>query len=372
MRISARTIARLDLAYSIARIPALGADGLSADGFPAFAAGSEGDGSLLLFRPPDYKPQTLANGPGGFISLCPLQWAGKPYLVASTGFKPVFQAAGCRLTAYALDQGELPVPLDIGPLPYTHRLAAFSGSGRTRLLASTLCAGKSFQDDWSKPGGVYLAEVPDSPTPGEAAWRFRPVSGGLSKNHGMEEAALHGGRRGFLLSAHEGLFFMTEPVGTGGETGSRAGTCAGSGSGVGWTRETIATGEHSDAFAFPWENPADPQVFSLSPFHGNILSRHRFTPSGWAREILDDSIDFGHVLWAGMVLGAPGLLLGERGSRKQLTLCRLGRGSGLEKELIDEGAGPTQVTVVDRGGGEAMIIAAAHARGEVVQYTLRA
>ncbi len=321
---------------------------------PAIAAGSEGDGPLLLFRPPEYRPETIAEGPGGFISLCQLQWAGRLFLAASTGFKPVFQAEECRLAAYPLDRGEMPGPLDICPLPYTHRIASFHFGGKAHLLASTLCAGKASQDDWSKPGGVHLADVPASPAQGEAAWRFQLICKGLSKNHGMDEAVLHRGRRGFLLSAHEGLFFLGAP---GGKAGS-------------WTRETISPGEHSDAFSFPWDDPADPQVFSLSPFHGNVLSRHRRTADGWSRETLDDTIDFGHVLWAGMVLGRQGLLVGGRRGRKQLAIYRRGDGNRFEKELIDEGVGPTQVTVIERGRGEALIFVAAHARGEVVEYTL--
>jgi hypothetical protein len=350
MKINARTLAHLDLAYSIARLPAPpGAD------LPAIAAGSEGNGPLLMFRPPDYRPETIAGAPGGFISLCPLRWGGRPFLAASTSFKPIFQAAECRLAAYPLDRGELPESLGICAFPYTHRIASFHVDGKSLLLASTLCSAKAFQDDWSKPGGVFVADVPSAPGEGESGWRFQPILEGLSKNHGMDEAVLHHGRRGFLLSAHDGLFFIGAPVGKG----------------AGWTRETIAEGEYSDAFAFPWDDPLDPQVFSLSPFHGNVLSRHRRTAAGWSRETLDDSIEFGHVLWAGMILGRPGLLVGGRGGMKQLAVYSRGDGNRLEKQLIDEGAGPTQVAVVERGAGEAIIFVAAHARGEVVEYILR-
>jgi hypothetical protein len=71
-----------------------------------------------------------------------------------------------------------------------------------------------------------------------------------------------------------------------------------------------------------------------------------------------------------MVLGRQGLLVGGRRGRKQLAIYRRGDGNRFEKELIDEGVGPTQVTVIERGRGEALIFVAAHARGEVVEYTL--
>ena len=343
-----RTLARMEVPYSIARVPA-DAAGL----MPAVAVGSEGEGPLLLLRPPEYRPEVLAEKPGGFMSLCHLQWAGRPFLAASTCFKPVFKGADCRLAAYPLDRGPLPVPEDIGPLPYTHRLGLATVCGTGCLLASTLCGGKDFLDDWSRPGSIHLSVVPSAPGGGPGAWGFRPICGGLSKNHGMDPAVFTGGRRGFLLSAHEGLFFLEAPRETRGA----------------WEREAIAAGEYSDACAFSWDADGEPQVFSLSPFHGNILSRHRLTPGGWVRETIDDSIEFGHVLWAGMLLGRPGLLVGSRGAGKDLAIYRPA-GGFLKKELIDEGVGPAQAAVVDRGKNECTIFVSAHARGEVVSYAI--
>ncbi len=349
MKVVSRAVARMDLPYSITPVPALATDGM-----PAIAVGSEGEGPLVLLRPPEYHPETVAEAPGGFISLRPIRWGGRPFLVASTGFKPVFQAANCSLKAYALDGAFPCVSEEIGPLPYTHRLGLAEVGGKTCLLASTLCGGKRFQDDWSSPGSVRLAVLPATPDTGAAGWKFRPICAGLSKNHGMDPAVLMNGKPGFLLSAHEGLFFLSLPRDPSGA----------------WERETLATGEYSDAIAGRWDESNETTVFSLSPFHGNVLSIHRHTPRGWTRETIDDSIGFGHVVWAGIFLGRPGILVGARAGRKELTLYRPAAGGVFMKETIDEGAGPSQIAVVDRGRSEAVIFACAHARGEVVCYTI--
>ncbi len=348
MKVVQSSLTRMELPYSITQVPALAFNGM-----PAIAVGSEGNDSLLLLRSPEYRPEVLAEGPGGFISLCSLDWAGRPFLLASTLFKPVFKAAGCTLEAYPLDTGPAPAPEHIGPLSYTHRLGLAEVGGTRCLLASTLCGGKDFQDDWSKPGSVFVAPVPAASGNAADAWKFRPVSGGLSKNHGMDAAVL-GGRRGFLLSAHEGLFFLALPQDPSGS----------------WERELITAGEHSDAFAGAWDAKNDPVIFSLSPFHGNVLSIHRRQPHGWERQTLDDSLGFGHVVWAGMFLGRPGLLVGSRAGRKELALYRPSADKVFTKETIDEGAGPSQITVVQGEKGEAVIFACAHARGEVVRYSI--
>jgi hypothetical protein len=351
MKVTQRTLAHMDLPYSITKVPSLAVGGM-----PAIVVGSEGDGPLLLLRPPEYQAEVLASAPGGFISLCHVTWAGRPFLIASTMFKPVFKAADCALVAYPLDRGSLPVPERIGPLPYTHRLGLAEIGGRTFLLASTLCGGKDFQEDWSKPGAIYATAVPPFLGGGPEAWKFRLIRAGLSKNHGMDPAVLGGGRRGFLLSAHEGLFFLNLP-----ENPFDA-----------WECEKLASGEYSDAVAAEWDSRAGPNVFTLSPFHGNVLSIHRRTPQGWVRETIDESISFGHVVWSGMLLGKPAVLTGWRADNKQLALYRASAEGGFTKEIVDEGAGPSQIAMVDRGKSGALIFACAHARGEVVCYTITA
>ena len=66
-------------------------------------------------------------------------------------------------------------------------------------------------------------------------------------------------RDGYLLSAMEGLFFMPVPDNPAGE----------------WTTSRIADGEYSDAFAFDWDDDGEPEIFTISPFHGHVLSIHR-------------------------------------------------------------------------------------------------
>ena len=89
---------------------------------------------------------------------------------------------------------------------------------------------------------------------------------------------------------------------------------------------------------------------------------------GWRRETLDDSIEMGHVLWAGIFLGKPGIIVGGRAGKKELVLYRHGEGTSLSRSVIDDGIGATQMAVVELGGGKALLVVAAHARNEVLLY----
>lgn len=349
MKIAKRTVANLERVYSIAAAP-----GPKVDGWPPFLAGSEGDGPLLYFEPPQYEPIVTANEPGGFISLWAFERDTGKYVVASTDFKPGFKAENCRIIVYPLDGPARGAAFEVGTLPYTHRAAVSTVGGRQCFLGSTLCAAKAFKYDWTQPGGVHLAVIPDEI---DSQWEFKQIVTGLNKNHGMDFARLDkADRGGFLLSAMEGLFFMEIPESPDGR----------------WEVETIAEGEHSDAFAYDWDAAGRPQIFAISPFHGNTVTIYRPGRDRWSGTVITDDVSMGHVLWAGDLLGRPGLLVGGRDGKKELRLYRktAPNGKDFSCELIDEGIGPTQIAVVDRGKDSVGLIVAAHAVNEVRTYTL--
>lgn len=351
MKISHRTVARLPRGYSIALVPGETEGGT----WPAFVAGSEGDAELLLFEPPAFQPRVIARQPGGFISLAPFAAEGRRFVVASTGFKPGFNAAESAIYLYPLDEGECPPPSLIAVLPYTHRVAVQEIAGRSVVLASTLCAAKACKEDWTQPGGIHLAEPPvDLRRP----WPVRPIMGGLNKNHGFDFALLGRERRpGYLVSAQEGLFFLPVPPAIAGP----------------WQPESIDPGECSDAFAFDWDGDGVPEVFSISPFHGHVLALHRQTLAGWSRAVIHQDLAMGHIVWAGALPGGPGLLAGSRRERRELRLYRPAPDGGVDPawQLIDEGIGPSQLVVVAPEPGRALLYMAAHGQDEIRIYELQ-
>ena len=349
MKVSHRTLTSLPRGYSIAVIP-----GSEIDGLPSFVAGSEGDSNLLLFESPDFEPKIIADTPGGFISTWPLRIGDRLFLAASTLFKPGFNAADSRLQLYPLDRGERPEPTLIGDLPYTHRVTILEKNGAQYLLASTLCAAKADKDDWEQPGGIHLAKVPSDPT---QPWPMRQIVTGMNKNHGMDRARLGRDQRdGYLLSCMEGLTFLPIPEDPDGD----------------WQAELIDTEETSDAFAFDWDGDGEPEIFSISPFHGHVLALHKKGPDGWSKQVIHDDLSFGHIVWAGNLLGGPALLGGSRRDDRELRLYRPTSDGGIDPnyELIDEGIGPTQIAVLPMGEDKAVFYVAAHGVDEVRIYTI--
>ncbi len=348
MKITHQTLAKLERGYSIALLPS------TVGQPPSFLAGSEGEDRLLLFDAPDFRSKVIAREPGGYISICPFIHSDSRHVLAANMFKPGFNGAQASIRLYPLDGPECPSSTLVANLPFTHRITLVSHQGRRFLLASTLCAAKAHKDDWSRPGGIHFAEVPPDPT---QPWPIRQVVRGLNKNHGMDYAEIGRDRRpGYLLSAMEGLFFMPLPKNPDGE----------------WPLEPISTEENSDAIAFDWDGDGLPEVFSISPFHGHRLSLHRQTAAGWQRELIHDDLSFGHIVWAGDLLGGPALLAGSRRDRRELRLYRPDARGGIARDyrVIAEGIGPTQLNVVTMGPRRALLYVAAHGVDEVRLYDL--
>ena len=342
IEIDKRTIACLPKVYSIAR-----AAMFDKDNQPAILAGSEADGPLLLLEPPDYDPQVIAESPGGYISVWSFVHNGEPYCVAAVDFKPGFNAAQGRIVIYPLAKDKRGLSIEVGSLPYTHRVAIVNIGREKYFLGSTLCSKKAFRDDWSHPGGISLARIPDDLTSG---LDFKQIVPGLSKNHGMEYCILNNTTEGFLISCMEGLMFI--PIPDEPRVNQQ------------WPHETIAEGEHSDAFALGGD------IFTITPFHGTNLIKYSKAGDRWAKTVIDDSLNMGHIVWAGDLFGSLALIAGDRRSEKGLWFYRKeSSGRWLRSRTIDSGIGPAQLAIMDNHDSMLLIVSA-HANNEVVIYQL--
>ena len=96
MKITHRTLAKIERGYSISLLPAVGQQ------LPSFLSGSEGEDRLVFFEAPDFQPKVISRSPGGYISVWPLRHGGRRFVLASTEFKPGFNAARSSIRLYPL------------------------------------------------------------------------------------------------------------------------------------------------------------------------------------------------------------------------------------------------------------------------------
>ena len=165
MRFTKRRLAVAEQGYSITSISLLNTK--------CVLAAAEGAGPGLVFPAPDLSPSVLAAEPGGCMGFAPMPGRSDEVLMI-TEFYPIFRSETAGIHLYrATDEF-------VGPwsgkrvidLPFVHRIATVSVAGHGYLVAATVCGGKDFQDDWSKPGKVYVARIPDEQ---DGKWIVTPV-----------------------------------------------------------------------------------------------------------------------------------------------------------------------------------------------------
>ncbi len=305
-------------------------------------AGSEGNDALLYFDPPDFTPRLLTSSPGGFISLLPWCGKGRRCLLVSADFKPGFKAERSRILFFDLDRPMPSEGQELMIVPFLHRLELLGGSGSDHLILSTLCSGKKDRDDWSQPGSIQVSTVPG---PGEAPSNGRLLKAGLTKNHGLAALPDRGPLgRGFLISAQDGLFRLD----------------ASSPKPEEWSVELLVDGPHSDACPFDWDGTGQPQIFAITPFHGNQLVYHRSSGDAWSSLTIADDLARGHILWAGSFPVDPAVVTGSRDGQKEIRVYRRVKENPLcfRPEIIDAGVSPTQIAVATHDDTMLLFVAA--------------
>jgi len=313
-------------------------------------AASEGRGPAVVFSPPDYRPQILAAEPGGCMGFAPIRGRDDALLMI-TEFYPIFKSEKAGIHLYEASNG-FDTPWQgrrIIDLPFVHRIAAFQDSDVDYLVAATICGGKDFQDDWSRPGAVCISPMPDT---AGGDWEITPVLEGMHKNHGMTTGVI-GGEECIYISASEGLFALVKPKTLGDQ----------------WRVEQMLDYEISEISFADLDGDGELEMATIEPFHGDTFSVYKRDGGGWNR-IYSSELAFGHGLWAGTFSNERVVFVGNRSGTKNLSCFRVCEPNpfSMEELPVDEGSGTTNMDVIRWGTVQALITSNA-VHGEYAMYT---
>lgn len=321
---------------------------LSLRGRRYLAVASENRGEkALIFDADTLEMSELWQGDTGVMNI--VQIPGTEKVLCITRFYPVFQSKEAIICLLEPTENGILSPWKIShvlDLPFCHRIGIVSVGTRQYLLGSTLCKDKEFQEDWSQPGAIYTAPIPESP--GEE-WKLTQVFGGLTKNHGL---FIEDGNQVYIATDN-GLMLFDFSSYEAGET---------------LLPRLLTTTPTSDlaVAASNKEHPdGDKLIVTIEPFHGDLLGVYSCTEDCYA-PLTTRPISFGHAVWVGDVFGQRTIIVGNRGDEKTLEMYR---GENMEKTVIDRMVGPTQISVYEEEG-TLRILSANHGAGEVALYTL--
>ncbi len=335
MTFEKRTLIKAELGYAVATLTIAGARRV--------IAASESTGPAVVFDGPSFTPRVLAAAPGGTMGFAEIPGRDDA-LLAITRFYPVFRAEGAGIDLYLAPDG-LSEPWDgqrVIDLPFVHRMASVSTPAGDFLVAATVCGGKAFREDWSKPGAVVAFRIPEDLT---GRWRPEPILEGIHRNHGMAIATL-AGARSLLISGTEGVFALSLP----GET-SVDGTVI-----PPWSPTRILDHEVSEVGLHDFDGDGTPELAVIEPFHGNRFAIYKEGAAGWSR-VFEAELAFGHGLSVGSFAGRPVAVVGNRAGSKDL-LCFGVTGTApleMERMTVDAGAGTAGTAMVSTADGDGFV-----------------
>ena len=342
MEFRKKKLADSDQGYSITTMKILGEDRI--------IAASEGRGPAVVFSSPSFGPAVLADKPGGCMGFAPIPDRDDAMMMI-TEFYPIFKSEAAGIHLYKAVDG-LNTPWEgqrIIDLPFVHRITVLPGAGASYLVAATICGGKDFQDDWSRPGTVYAAEIPPG---GEGEWQLTPVLKDIHRNHGMC-LGTYNNLPCVYISGDEGVIALIPPETLGDE----------------WRAEQILTHQVSEIFFADLDNDGQLELAAIEPFHGDTLSVYKQDAAVW-RRVFSAKLGFGHGLWAGTFSGEQVVFAGNRSETKNLVCFCVTRSGSLDFEeiVVDKASGTTNIDVIHMEGTDALIASNAE-HGEYVMYT---
>ena len=322
------------------------------------AASEAESGQVVVFTPGNFEQALLADGPGGCMGFA--QPPGRDdALFIITGLYPIFlgDTGGVNLIRATGKGLGAPWRNDrIVDLPFTHRIAVLEGEGGAFLLVANACSGKANLDDWTQPGAVYAVKIPEHL---DGPWSAVPVLEGITKNHGMS-AGVRRGKRCVYISGEQGLFAITMKSSDGSADG-------------GFEVEHLMDHEISEIGFVDYNGDGDDELVTIEPFHGNRVVVYK---SGGSKEdsyekVWEDSLDFGHGLWAGTLSDRPAFVVGNRAGEKDLVCYTAADdpSSGFTRTVVDHGAGTANVAVVSASFGDE-IVSSNPEHGEYARYTV--
>ena len=332
-------LAQLSMCYSISLMNYKGRE-------YCVSASEERGGEIVMVDTETKKLSKIAGLDGGVMAVIPVPKQDGVFL-AIQKFYPVFdsqeaEVVCCKISGEICDVMEAEVKTVV-PLPFVHRIALTGKPGVRRLIAATLCGGKDFADDWSRPGAVYEYLLNED----MQVCKTRTLLEGITKNHGMYTYEKKGGSY-ILISGAEGVWGID-------------GQCA---------VRKLCDEPVSDLCMYDVDGDGTDEMVCISPFHGNAMKVLKRTSQGW-EAIAQEALDFGHAVWSGRCGDGVLLISCSRSGDKCTKLYRpcTAEAFGLEQMKADEGAGASNICVKEMENS-VVLYAANHEQGEVARYTI--
>lgn len=340
-----------------------------------FLVAAEKVNKCLLFSLEGRLEETVWEEPGGVMSMVQVPGSNGIFLATQKFYSPNDSANAKIIIARPVSEGNWQVRT-LADLAFVHRIDILQRDGVNYLIACTLKSGHKCKDDWTSPGKVYAAVLPEElDIYGEdRQLPLQVIAEGYTKNHGY-----YRGNTGLcdhaVICCDSGAYKFTAP-----EAGKEA-----------FTIERLIDTPASDAVLIDMDNDGEKELFVMSPFHGDTVSIYKKRQIRAERKIGQEAVlhflagdvecsyekvyeypeklPFLHAVFGGNLNGIPTVIVGHRKGKQQLLAFRLDAMGSYQAEILDTGTGAANVLYYGKEDRD-IIIAANRETDEIAMYEL--
>ncbi len=349
MKVSKKVISNLTKCYSIAP--------LTYNGKEHFLVAAEKVDRCILFDQEGNEVDTVWSEPGGVMSMVQVPGTNGQFLATHKFYSPNDSKEAKIVIVTPVSMGNWEVRTLV-ELPHVHRFDIVERNGVKYLIACALKSGHEFKDDWSMPGKVYAAVLPDdlSQFNENHQLELKVIKDNMLKNHGYYR--IHeNGMDTCVISADCGVFQFIPP-----ETPDKD-----------WEVRTLIDSAASDAVLVDLDGDGEKELGVLSPFHGEKISVYKKIDGKFTMVYeYEKNADFTHAIYGGPLCGKNAFVVGHRKAERNLIVFTYNQQTkAYEAEVIDEDCGPANVFHFVKDGKD-IIVSANRETDEIAMYTLEA
>ncbi|MCI8504743.1 MAG: hypothetical protein HFI67_00950 [Lachnospiraceae bacterium] len=342
-----RVIATLNKCYCVAPVQYQGA-------LCILVAAEKKDRCLLFDREGNEKA-VVWEGPGGVMTMVQAPGKDGTFLATQKFYSPNDSKEAKIIIAEEKDNTW--TVRTLCSLPFVHRFDILKKDGRHYLIACALKSGHEYEEDWSSPGKIYGALLPEdlSGFDEEHPLSLQVVKDGLFKNHGYCRLT-EDGEDSSLICCENGVFRFWPPETPKGE----------------WRMKRLLDTPASDALYMDFDGDGKRELLVLSPFHGDTLTIYKEEEDGFSAVWkYPEKADFLHAIWGGMICGYPVAVIGHRkGARRLFAIGWDEEKNAYGFKTLDDDCGPANVYGYSTGGKD-ILIAANRETDEVAMYIFK-
>ncbi len=345
MKVNKKVIDNLTKCYSICPLTYKGREHI--------LVAAEKQDPCYLYDLEGSREATVWERPGGVMSMVQVPESDGVFLATHEFYSPN-DSKRARIVIVSPDQSGHWEVRTLADLPHVHRFDIVRRNGVNYLIACALKSGHEFKDDWSVPGKVYAAALPDDLSTFSEGHQLEltVVKDNMLKNHGYYKI-VEGGIEKCIISCDGGVYLFIPPSAPDGK----------------WEIEKLVDEAASDAVLVDMDGDGEKELVTISPFHGADLYFYKKIKGAYQKVYTYDKAEFAHAIYGGSFLGKPSVIIGHRQGERNLLLFTYDETSGQYKsEILDRDCGPANVYKYEYGGKD-VLISANREIDEIAMYT---